>query len=56
MGPKMYAHKVGTRGQIVTRGCDRNFSPDIHILIPLDKFMLNGKEGSRLEMELSLPI
>ena len=34
MGPKMYAHKVGTRGQIVTRGCDRNFSPDIHILIP----------------------
>ena len=34
MGPKIYAHKVGTRGQIVTRGCDRNFSPDIHILIP----------------------
>lgn len=33
MGPKMYAQKVGMRGQIVIRGCDRNSSPNIHILI-----------------------
>ena len=34
MGPEMYAQKVGTRGQIVIHGCDRNSSPNIHIPIP----------------------